>query len=164
MNIRYRMYHPLSRVLPAGLACLLTLALTTGAAFADARLSLVWQDAGSGQSFEVSSPGSAPLSAVKKRVMAEIGLVPGFASDYEVQKGVVTEAVPVRDPSNPGQVIWVGGEDVQVLDEALTLTELGLASGDTLKLVRVATSSADLPAAAGLTGNGKPHPGKGRGR
>ncbi len=156
--------HSISRAFPVGFACLLALTLASGAAVADSRLSLLWEDASTGHSYEVSSPASAPLSAVKKRVMAEIGLVPGFSSNYEVHKGVVTEAVAIRDPNNPGQVIWIGGEDVQVLDEALTLAELGLESGVALKLVRVATSAQDLPAAPGLAKQDKPHPGQGRGR
>jgi hypothetical protein len=127
-----------------GLGGLLSLLLAFGASgvAANDRVTLLWHDNNSGISYEVSSPSSALLSAVKKRVMAEIGLVPGAADDYEVQKSSGSGLIPVRDPNNPGQVIWVDAGETEVLDESQTLAELGIASGETLKLVQVATGFA----------------------
>ncbi len=139
--------HPLARfskarLVIAGIGCLMLFG--AGSAAADGRVNLLWVDNASGSSYEVTSPTATTLSAVKKRVMAEIGLVPGSAANYQVEKTVVSEVtMPSRDPN--GGVIIIGSiETSEVLDEGQTLAALGIATGDTLKLVRKATSESEL--------------------
>lgn len=126
-----------SRTSLAGMLSALLL-LTASGAVAGERISLYWVNAASGETFQVTSPSAAPLSAVKSRVMAELGLVPGAAANYRIERSVVTATQPTRDPNNPGQTIWVPVEQSQALDEAKRLGDLALANGDTLKLVKVA--------------------------
>lgn len=153
MNTLHAPSITLPRLFLTGLGALLVFLLIFGAgkAVADPRVNVIWVDATSGETFEVISPTAAPLGAVKRRVMAEIGLIPGRSGDFQVEQIVETEStLPSRDPQS-GQTVFQTVSEPVVLDEDLTLRELGIVAGDTLTLTRIA-------------GQDRPHPGQGRGR
>jgi hypothetical protein len=141
-----------ARLISAGIGCMLLFGAGVASANGE-RISLTWVDDASGAVFEVTSPSAAPLSAVVKRVVAEIDPRSRCSKNYQVEQVVVTGSLPSRDPDNPGHVIFTPVEETVVLDSSLTLAALGLNEGDTLRLVQL---ESDKP--------GKAHRGGHKGR
>lgn len=131
---------PVSRL---ALPLLFALALLRPAQAAES-ITMVWIDAASGQRYEVVALDDLPLLQVKQEVMRTIGLSPLQSPLYAVEKVVVT-STPVRGQYDPvtGLPVVITTEEVTLLNEASTLAELGLATGDTLRLRQLEVTGGD---------------------
>lgn len=89
--------------------------------------------------YNVDAPANPPLSYVKKRFMARTGLPVRFADYYLVEKLTsTTTSVPTRDPNCLPPCIPVFSPvtvtDYEPLDDSMSLKELGVVDGDTLRV------------------------------
>lgn len=114
------------------------------------RITLTWTVDGTSDMFEVRAPVNPPLRAIKRYFVAKAGLGMRNARDYVVEKVVVTTNIPARDPSivlPPGALPPMPPvtpvTDYVLLDETMSLQELGIVDGDTLRLREVEGSDAD---------------------
>lgn len=113
------------------------------------RIAMTWLIDGTSKTFEVNAPVNPPLKAVKMHFMAKARLPVKHAEHYVVEKVVVTN-IPGRDPSLPPDVIQLPGAGTPVtsyvlLDESKSLKELGMVSGDTLRIREVADHDLSMP-------------------
>lgn len=87
--------------------------------------------------FNVDAPANPPLAYVKKRFMAHTGLPVRHAEHYVVEQ-IVTTSLPPRDPSTlppgvpPPPIVPV--TTYVSLDDSMSLKELGIVDGDTLRI------------------------------
>lgn len=89
----------------------------------------------SGEIFEVKAPANAPLHAMKKKFMAELGLSVKDSEDFVIQRGSVTPTVDVpyvrTVPTGDPELTY------ETLDDGSSLKKLGVEDGDTLHLKQV---------------------------
>ena len=130
-------------VLRLALPLLFSLALLRPAQAAES-ITMVWIDAASGQRYEVVALDDLPLLQVKQEVMGAIGLSSLQSPLYAVEKVVVT-STPVRGQYDPvtGLPLVITTEEDILLNEASTLAELELATGDTLRLRQLVVTGGD---------------------
>ena len=92
--------------------------------------------------FDVDAPANPPLRYVKMRFMAHTGLPVKHAKHYVVEQ-VITTSLPPRDPSTlpPGVPPLPPAGPVTsyvMLDDSMSLKELGIVDGDTLRIREIA--------------------------
>ena len=134
--------HPVLRL---ALPLLFTLALLRPVHAAES-ITMIWKNAATADTYEVTSPDDRLLSEVKQQVMTEMGLSPLQSPLYVVEKVVVT-STPVRGQYDPvtGLPVVITTEEYLMLSEPSTLFDLALSSGDTLRLRQVAFAEEDPP-------------------
>lgn len=132
--------HPVLRL---ALPLLFTLALLRPVHAAES-ITMVWKNAASTETYEVTAPDDRLLSEVKQEVMTEMALSPLQSPLFVVEKVVVT-STPVRGQYDPvtGLPLVITTEEYLLLGESSMLVELGLVSGDTLRLRQIAEASVD---------------------
>jgi len=107
------------------------------------RIATTWLIADAINTYEVDAPVNPPLRIVKMRFMAHTGLPVKHAEHYIVEKVVTSTSTGTytRDPSlsPPGTVIPPPPPATTVtsyvlLDDSMSLNELGIVAGDTLRI------------------------------
>lgn len=106
------------------------------------RIATTWLIADAINTFQVDAPVNPPLRYVKMRVMARTGLPVKHAEHYLVEKMVTTTGTGTytRDPSClptdpcPPILTPVTTSSYVLLDESMSLKELGIVAGDTLRI------------------------------
>jgi hypothetical protein len=128
------------------LPLLFTLALLRPA-YAAESITMVWTNAATAETYEVTAPDDVPLLDVKQQVMTEIGLSALQSPLYVVEKVVVTTTI-LRGTTDPSTGITtppttITTEEYILLNESSTLTELEIVSDDTLRLRQIEVASED---------------------
>ncbi len=100
--------------------------------------------------FNVDAPANPPLAYVKKRFMAHTSLPVRHAEHYVVEQVVTTTSLPPRDPSTlqPGMPPLPPAGPVTsyvMLDESMSLKDLGIVDGDTLRIREIADHDLSAP-------------------
>ena len=107
------------------------------------RVATTWLIGDAINTYDVDAPVNPPLLYVKKRFMAQTGLPVKHATHYIVEKVVSTSTTGTtytRDPSllPPGAVppppVVTTTTSYMLLDDSMSLKELGIVAGDTLRI------------------------------
>lgn len=132
--------HPVLRL---ALPMLFTLALLRPVHAAES-ITMIWKNAATTDSYEVTAPDDRFLSEVKQEVMTGMGLSPLQSPLYVVEKVVVT-STPVRGQYDPvtGVPLVITTVEYLLLSENSTLFDLDVYSGDTLRLRQIAVAEED---------------------
>jgi hypothetical protein len=111
------------------------------------RIATTWMIADAINTFQVDAPVNPPLRYVKMRVMARTGLPVKYADLFVVELLTTTTTnLPTRDPSclptatTPCLPVFTPTTTTsfEMLDESLSLKDLGIVEGDTLRIRQVA--------------------------
>ena len=98
-----------------------------------ARIATTWLIGDAINTYEVNAPLNPPLRYVKMRFMAHTGLPVKHAEHYIVEKVVTsTTSTYTRDPSVPPTTVTT--TSYVLLDDSMSLKELGIVDGDTLRI------------------------------
>jgi hypothetical protein len=135
--------HPVLRL---ALPLLFTLALLRPVHAAES-ITMIWKNAATVDTYEVTASDDRLLSEVKQEVMTEMGLSPLQSPLYVVEKVLVT-STPVRGQYDPvtGLPLVITTEEYLLLSEASTLFDLALVSGDAVRLRQIAVAEEEPPA------------------
>ena len=103
------------------------------------RIATTWLIEDAINTFQVDAPANPPLRYVKMHFMARTGLPVKFAEFYQVEKLTSTTTnAPTRDPNCLPPCIPVFTPvtvtSYELLDDSMSLKELGVVDGDTLRV------------------------------
>jgi len=135
--------HPVLRL---ALPLLFTLALLRPVHAAES-ITMIWKNAATADTFEVTASDDRLLSEIKQEVMTAMGLSALQSPLYVVEK-VVVNSTPVRGQYDPvtGLPVVITTEEYLLLSEISTLFDLALVSGDSVRLRQIAVAEEETPA------------------